>query len=613
MRARLLSLLLRPPPSLGLGMVVAASFAVAEALALYPLEAATRPAVKDAAHLVGVLVVSTVWGARLGVLTSVASAFTLSYFHIWPPRKPAIAERQNLEEFAFFIGAGLLISSVAALARSRAVAASERRRERALAVDLPNLMLGAGDVRSVLGTAAQRLAEVFALPSAAIELGVAAAGERRAAFPLRDGVTHLGTLLVRADVPEHTLAQLRQRVVPCLEALLRAALDRESIADSLNASREELSALLEQHVALRRVATLAAGGAPPTEVFDAVRTELGRLLNVDSTALIRYEPDGTASRVSGYNKLRGELLVDLHYPLDGDNVGGAVLRTGCAARMDSYDDAAGPAAEVIRGLGIRSSVGVPVVVEGRLWGAALVGSSKAEPIPPEAEDRLADFVELVATAIATAESRTQLTASRARIVAAADDARRRFERDLHDGAQQRLVSLGLELRMAQDSLPGEPKTAEQLLAHTAEGLAGVFEDLREIARGIHPAIVSKGGLGPALKTLARRSAVPVELNLNIDRRLPERVEVAAYYVVSEALANVAKHARASLVRVDVNAEAGILHISAQDDGIGGADLGKGSGLIGLQDRVETFGGRLEIVSPVGKGTTLLVEIPVEDA
>jgi hypothetical protein len=187
----------------------------------------------------------------------------------------------------------------------------------------------------------------------------------------------------------------------------------------------------------------------------------------------------------------------------------------------------------------------------------------------------------VATAIANADARTEVTASRARIVAASDAARRRFERDLHDGAQQRLVSLGLQLRTAEALLPPGFRPLREQLSDVVAGLTGVSEDLQEISRGIHPAILSRGGLGPALKTLARRSAVPVELHLGIDRRLPESAEVAAYYVVAEALTNAAKYARASEVRVSIEAAGTNLSLSITDDGIGGADSRKGSGLIGF--------------------------------
>jgi signal transduction histidine kinase len=233
-------------------------------------------------------------------------------------------------------------------------------------------------------------------------------------------------------------------------------------------------------------------------------------------------------------------------------------------------------------------------------------------LPPDTEARLASFTELVATAIANAASRGELTASRARIVAAADESRRRIERDLHDGTQQRLVSLMLELRSAEATEPAEVGELRAQLARTADGLRGVLEELQEISRGIHPAILSKGGLEPALRTLARRSARPVELDLRAGRRrLPELVEVAAYYVVSEALTNAAKHADASAVRVELDVHDATMRLAIRDDGTGGADPGQGSGLIGLSDRIQALGGTFQITSPAGGGTTLIIEVPVD--
>jgi signal transduction histidine kinase len=298
-------------------------------------------------------------------------------------------------------------------------------------------------------------------------------------------------------------------------------------------------------------------------------------------------------------------------PLDGDNVAASILQTGAPARMDTFDGAAGPTAERIRSLRLRSAVGAPIIVDGSTWGALVVGSAQTEPLPPETEARICDFADLVATAISNAETRAELKASRARIVAAADQARRRFERDLHDGAQQRIVSLGLQLRAAEASIPEENPELRAQLSNVVDGLVGVSTDLQEISRGIHPAILSKGGLGPAIKTLARRSAVPVDLDLNVDRRLPESIEVAAYYVVAEALTNAAKHAQASEVTVSATADDHELYLRISDDGVGGAVAGGGSGLIGLKDRVEALAGRLGISSAAGSGTTLTVVIPLQ--
>ena len=237
----------------------------------------------------------------------------------------------------------------------------------------------------------------------------------------------------------------------------------------------------------------------------------------------------------------------------------------------------------------------------------MVVASAGEPLPAGIEARLAGFTELVATAIANAEARAALAASRARIVATADATRRRIERDLHDGAQQRLVSLTLRLRAAQAALPRELGT--QLDDAVAEA-AGALGDLGEIARGIHPAILAERGLTPALKTLARRSPISVDLQVRVKERLPEPVEVSAYYVIAEALTNAAKHARAATVSVQVEVAADVLILEVRDDGAGGADFTHGTGLAGLKDRVEALGGRIFLDSPPGAGTSLRVELPL---
>jgi signal transduction histidine kinase len=261
-------------------------------------------------------------------------------------------------------------------------------------------------------------------------------------------------------------------------------------------------------------------------------------------------------------------------------------------------------------IGARSAVGSPIVVDGRLWGVMIAIATTSGPMPADAEERLAGFTELAAMAIANADSRAELTASRARVVEAADEARRRLERDLHDGTQQRLVSLSLELRTAESMVPPELVELKAQLSNTANGLAGAVEDLQEISRGIHPSVLSASGLRPALRALARRSAVPVKLDVDAGR-LPERVEVAAYYVVCEALTNAARHASASVVQVDVEPTDGFVRLSIRDDGIGGADPRHGSGLIGLGDRVEALGGKFTITSQPGSGTSLLVTLPID--
>jgi signal transduction histidine kinase len=378
-------------------------------------------------------------------------------------------------------------------------------------------------------------------------------------------------------------------------------------------ARMELRAFAEEQAALRRVATLVAGGTPPEQVFAAVAAEAGRLADADSTVMSRYNPDGGATIVGTWTRTGAALPVPVGFQFGpgGRNTASLVFRTGRAARVDDYARATGPTAEPARQFGIRAAAGVPITVDGYLWGVMTVGSTQG-PLPASTEVRLAAFTELAATAIANAEAHAALAASRARIVATADQTRRRIERDLHDGAQQRLVTLALEVRAAQ-AAPPEGGELVQWLDAVATGLSGVMEELREIARGLHPAILAERGLGPALKALARRSAVPVTLDVRVIERLPEPAEIAAYYMVAEALTNTSKHARASAVEVQVELGEGVLHVRVHDDGRGGADFARGSGLVGLKDRAEALGGRLSLHSAPGAGTKLQAELPLTTA
>ena len=501
-RVRPVALLLRAArPPVWLGLVVAAALIVVESVVVLLLKQLAPGDAFGVVYLVGVLVVSTVWGFGLSAATSVASAIAFDYFRNWLADF-TLTRVENWVVIGIFLVVALVANTLAHLARTRAIEA------------------------------------------------------------------------------EH--------------------------------SRDELHVVADLQASLRRVATLVARGVAPSEVFSAVADELARCLGVRHTTLFRFEPDGAGLLIAGHHESdRTEMVVGQRFSLHGESVAAMVFRTGRPARMDSHDHdkARGPAADYIRRLGMRSGVGVPIIVDGRVWGAAIVGSSQPDPLPPDTELRLGDFADLVTTAIANAEAHAQLTASRARIVAAGDEARRRFERDLHDGAQQRLVTLGLKLRSAEASVPPELGSVREQLAEIVDGLTGVSTDLQEISRGLHPAILSRGGLVPALKTLARRSSVPVELRLGVDQRLPDSVEVAAYYVVAESLTNAAKHAEASEVRVTVETDGPNVRLSIRDDGIGGADSGRGSGLTGLTDRVEALGGRLQMSSPIGSGTSLLATIP----
>jgi signal transduction histidine kinase len=381
---------------------------------------------------------------------------------------------------------------------------------------------------------------------------------------------------------------------------------------SLQASHDELAVLLREQAALRRVATLVARGIRPVEIYSAVSEEVRRLIGADSAGIARFEPDGASVVVVGGvgGQVWDNLPAGSHVKLRDYLAPALVWRTGRAALVneDLWKNAPGRIAEGLRELGFRSMVASPITVEGRLWGV-VNALSKRGPFASDTADRMADFTELVGTAVGNAENRAELAASRTRIVAAADEARRRIERDLHDGAQQHLVALALRLRSAAAALHQSDEIRTEI-TDVATGLTGVTDELREISHGIHPAILSSAGLRPALRALGRRSAIPVDVDVRIDGRLPEPVEVGAYYVVSEMLTNAAKHAHASLVEVDAEASAGSLRVCVRDDGVGGADPKRGSGLVGLKDRIEALGGSFSLHSPPGGGTRVCCDLPV---
>ena len=405
----------------------------------------------------------------------------------------------------------------------------------------------------------------------------------------------------------------RQGLLPLpadTEARLTGFTELVATAIANTESRASVARLAEEQAALRRVATLVARGVPPVEIFSAVSDEVARLFRAQA-AVLRFEHDGPAIVFVGVSKTL-ELPVGTRWEFQPGMATEEVYRTGCSARVDAMDwsSASGPVARAARRLGIVSSVVSPIVVEGHLWGAMSTASTD-ELLPSGMEGRLEKFTGLLATAIANAESRSELAASRRRIVAASDQARRRIERDLHDGTQQRLVSLALAARSAQANVPVGRGELRAELSRIAAGLTDTVAELQEFSRGIHPAILSEGGLGPALRALARRSRVPVDLDITTSARFPEPVEIAAYYVTSEALANAMKHAQASRVEISFTTRDGSLVLSIRDDGVGGANPARGSGLVGLTDRVEALGGSIRFHSAAGAGTRITVDLPIE--
>jgi signal transduction histidine kinase len=373
-------------------------------------------------------------------------------------------------------------------------------------------------------------------------------------------------------------------------------------------ARTEIERLAGEQAALRRVATLVARGAETAEVFAAVAREVSQVIRLPVAGVQRYEDDETMTVMAAWSDRPHRFQPGMRWRYHPAGLAARVRQSGRAERVEDYSRSRGAFAAAAGEFGLQSVAAAPIIVDGAVWGLVTIASTDG-PLPARTEDRLAEFTELVGTAIANTQSRAEVSASRARIVAAADETRRRLERDLHDGIQQRLVSLALKARTIEMMAPEPGDEIRGELSVLADGLGTAMDELREISHGIHPAILSEAGLGPALEELGRRSPVPVELDLNLGPRLGEHVEAAGYYIASEAITNVAKHAQASVIDLRVDGRDGTLTLSVSDDGVGGADPSRGSGLIGLKDRVEALGGTISVLSSPGHGTVLHVRLP----
>jgi signal transduction histidine kinase len=410
-----------------------------------------------------------------------------------------------------------------------------------------------------------------------------------------------GAIVVGSTMPHGLPLGIESRVAEFAELLSTSISNIES--------RANVDRLVAEQSALQRIATLVAREHPPDRLFGIIAEELGVLLDVDASIILEYDGDGKANVLAVWGCRAARAPLARRLSPDVERVAEDVFRT---ASSKLSDPAGGRAASGSADCGPdpRSIELSPITVAGTIWGAIGVVSRKRNPFAQRTQDCLKEFGRQAATAVANAKSRADLAGSRMRIVRAGDEARRRFERDLHDGAQQRLVGLRLELQTIQPAVPAQLPDLQQALLRLEEGLTEILDDLRELSRGIHPAVLSEGGLSPALRSLARRSPVPVDVRLEIDdQRYREAVEVAAYYVVSEALANTAKHAAASQIQLDITHRAGWLELTVRDDGKGGAHASSGSGLTGLVDRVEALGGVIELHSPQNAGTTIRVRLP----
>jgi GAF domain-containing protein len=373
-------------------------------------------------------------------------------------------------------------------------------------------------------------------------------------------------------------------------------------------ARAEVQRLADEQAALRRVAMLVAQGASPAAIFEAVAAEMERVLDADGVLLSRYEP-GTdvtivAQRGSGIEGLAPGSRVS-H---EGRNLTSMVRRTERPARMETYAGTHGDLAQLVESLGVRAGVAAPIVVDGRLWGVIVAEWRGDESPPADTEERMAKFAQLLDTAIANADSRDQLRASRVRLLTAADEARRRVVRDLHDGAQQRLVHTIVTLKLARRALRDRDEEAEALLREALEQAEEGNAELRELAHGILPAVLTRGGLRDGVGTVVSRLDLPVHVDLPAER-FPAEVEASAYFIIAESLTNVVKHSGARRAEVSAQVRDRVLHVEVRDDGAGGADP-HGHGLVGIRDRVTALGGRLEVQSPRGGGTVVAASLPL---
>jgi signal transduction histidine kinase len=445
------------------------------------------------------------------------------------------------------------------------------------------------------------------------EAGVVAAASERSDFP-----TATDQLLLSLAANQAATAFRNARVIQerrRAEEALREARDEletrvaERTAE-LRRSEAYLAQLAQQQTALRRVATMIARERPAQDVFAKVAEEVALLLEVEVATVRHFEPDGSGTIVGRWPDVGDAYRVGSRIEQEDDSVTSLVYRTGRSARVDDYRAARSIPADA-RNLGLRAAVASPIVVNGCLWGAIAAGTSRAEPMPADAESRIAQFTELVATAISNVQARSDLARSRARIVAATDEERRRVVRDLHDGAQQRLVHTIITLQLAQQALREDDERARSLIGEALEHATQGNRELRELAHGILPAVLTHGGLRAAVGSVVTRLDLPVDVDVPAER-FPAELEASAYFIVAEALTNIVKHAHAERAKVQASIKHRRLHLEVRDDGIGGADPA-GHGLMGMSDRAAALGGRLEIESPAGGGTLVAVTLPLPPA
>jgi GAF domain-containing protein len=411
----------------------------------------------------------------------------------------------------------------------------------------------------------------------------------------------VGVASTQATLPPDTEKRLES-----FSELVATAIANANTRAELASSEARARGLANEQAALRRVATLVARGASPHELFSAVAHEVAGIIDIPVVGVQRYEADGTFTILGAAGETN--FTVGSRWPVEKEGIAAMILATGRPSRKDDYSTMSGPLGTAVREDLIVSTLGVPILVEGSIWGFMIAAAKPGRPIPTDTEERLARFTELVATAVSNATARTDLLTSRARLVSTADETRRRLERDLHDGIQQWLVALALKARKAA-GLPAADESLPQELSDLADDLVAVTDELREISSGIHPAILSDAGLDDAVTTLARRSAIQVDLDVSFQGRFDPTLEATVYYIVAESITNAVKHASAPTVAVCGGLRGEAIELEIRDDGAGGADPERGTGLIGLKDRVDALGGTISLASPVGAGTTIRVRLP----
>jgi signal transduction histidine kinase len=373
--------------------------------------------------------------------------------------------------------------------------------------------------------------------------------------------------------------------------------------------RDELRMLADEQAALRRLATAAARDVSPAEIFAAIAAEIGPLFGADDAAVARFELDRTVTVVAGLGERVEELGVGIRVELDDLLAVRALFHTGRPARVDEpdYSTASGSIADYLRRVPSRSAIASPIMVDDRLWGAIVVSTTR-EPLPADTEERMANFTALVGVVIAKAESQAELAAFRARRAAAGDEARR-IQRDLHDGAQQRLASTVIALKLACRELGNATGRAVELMHEALAHAEAANRELRELAHGMMPAALSRGGLREAIDVLVSHVRLPVSVEVSAER-LPEALEASAYFIVAEALTNAVRHARASSCQITAIVDGGVLWLAVRDDGVGGARTDGSSGLVGLRDRAAALNGELRVESPPGEGTVVAATLPI---